>query len=203
MKFYKNNFFGLIFEIPLSNFKNNNKMKKIITLLAVIGMFGFQGCTGPEGPPGIPGQDGQDGAVPYAFEIKNVNLGRVVDNEYNLKSTFQFEIGDNLRDDETVLMYRLTDLINSSTPVWQSIPRTTYFDDGNILDYYFDFSKVDFIITARGSFNLALAPDYIKGQTFRIVLIPSNLVSSVNVTNYNEVMAAANLKESEVKKIDF
>lgn len=171
-------------------------MKRFITLLAVIGMFGFQGCTGPEGPPG------DDAPVPYAFEIKNVSLGRVVENEYNLKSTFQFEIGDNLRDDETVLIYRLTDLVNSNTPVWQSIPRTTYFDDGNVLDYYFDFSKVDFIITARGSFNLSSATDYINGQTFRIVLIPSYLASSVNVNNYNEVMKAVNLKESQVKIID-
>jgi hypothetical protein len=174
-------------------------MKKIIILLAVVGMFGFQGCTGPEGPPGIPGQDAP---LPYAFEIKNVNLGRVADNEYNLKSTFQFEIKDNLRDDETVLIYRLTDLINSTTPVWQSIPRTTYFNNGDVLDYYFDFSKVDFIITARGSFNLAEEPDYINGQTFRIVLLPSNLAASVDKNNYNAVMAALKISENQIKKID-
>jgi hypothetical protein len=179
---------------------NHKKMKKITTLFAIVGMLIFQGCTGPEGPPGPPGQDAQ---LPYAFEIKNVNLGRVADNEYNLKSTFQFEINDNLGDDETVLMYRLTDLINSTTPVWQAIPRTTYFNNGDILDYYFDFSKIDFIITARGSFNLAEEPDYINGQTFRIVLLPSNLAATVDKNNYNAVMSTLKISEDQIKQIEF
>jgi hypothetical protein len=171
-------------------------MKKIITLLAVIGMFGFQGCEGPEGPPG------SDALVPEAFEIKNVNLGKVADNEYNLKSTFQFEIGGNLFDDETVLVYRLTGLINSNTPIWQLIPRTIYFSNGDELDYDYDFSKVDFIITARGNYNLLNTPSYINNQTFRVVIIPSNLAAAVNKNNYNEVMSVLKISENQIQKID-
>lgn len=172
-------------------------MKKIITLLAVIAMFGFQSCEGPEGPAG------QDGLTAEAFEIKNINLGKVADNEYNLKSTFQFEIGGNLYDDETVLVYRLTGLVNSTTPIWQLIPRTIYFDNGDELDYDYDFSKVDFIITARGTYNLLNRPDYINNQTFRVVIIPSNLAASVNKNNYLEVMKVLNLDESQIQQVQF
>ncbi|MEL1253714.1 hypothetical protein AAEO57_08005 [Flavobacterium sp. DGU38] len=172
-------------------------MKKILTLFAVVGLFAFSGCSDDD-------NDNVDyDTIPYAFEIKNVDLGRVTDNEYNLKSTFNFEINDNLRDDETVLIYRLMDLINSNTPVWQLIPRSVYFDNGNVIDYYYDFSKVDFVITARASFNLINASDFINDQTFRVVLIPSDLAASVNKNNYLEVMKAAKLDESQVQNVKF
>jgi hypothetical protein len=100
------------------------------------------------------------------------------------------------------LVYRLTGLINSTTPIWQLIPRTIYFDNGEELDYDYDFSKIDFIITARGTYNLLNTPDYINNQTFRVVIIPSNLVSSVDKNNYLEVMKVLNLDESQIQKID-
>lgn len=175
-------------------------MKKIITLFAVIGIFSFQSCTGPEGPPGF---DGQDGLTPEAFEMRNVNLGRVTDNQYNISSTFNFEVGGDLFDDETILVYRKTGTLSSGAPIWQLIPRTIYFDNGQELDYDYDFSKVDFIITARGTYNLLNTPNYINNQTFRIVIIPSNLKLSVDKNNYFEVMNALNLKEGQVQKINF
>jgi len=170
-------------------------MKKIITILAVVGMFSLQGCT--------PVDDSVDNdTIPYAFQFTD-NLGRVTNKEYNIISTFQFEINDNLRDDETVLIYRLKGFVNSSTPVWQLIPRTIYLDNGEELDYDYDFSKIDFIITARGTYNLLDTPNFINNQTFRVVILPSNLIFSVNTHNYLEVMSALKLKESQVKKINF
>ncbi|WP_413998937.1 hypothetical protein ACMDB5_14290 [Flavobacterium sp. W1B] len=173
-------------------------MRKIITFLAVVGMFSLQSCTVNDATDYV-----DHDTIPEAFEIKNVNLGRVADNEYNLKSTFQFEVGGNLFDDETVLVYRLTDIVNSNTPVWQLIPRTIYFNNGDVIDYYFDFSKVDFIITARGSFNLLNAPTFINNQTFRVVIMPSVLAKSVNKNDFSEVMSALNLKENQVQQIKF
>ena len=174
-------------------------MKKTITLLAAILLVGLHSCTVQETRvvEQVPVEDKD--TFPQAFEVKNVNLTRVSNNEYNLKSTFKFEIGGDLFDDETVLVYRLTDLINANTPVWQLIPRTIYFPNGNILDYYYDFSKVDFIITARGSYNLLETIDFIDNQTFRIVVIPSKLTSKVNKNNFEAVMSAANLKEKDIK----
>lgn len=182
------------------NLKKIKIMKKILTLFAVAGLMAFASCEGPEGPPGY---DGKDGLTGQAFEIKNINLGRVADNEYNLKNTFQSQVGGDLYDDETVLIYRLTGTINSTTPIWQLIPRTIYFDNGDELDYDYDFSKLDFIITARGTFNLATEPDFIRNQTFRIVIIPSEFANSINKNSYTDVMKALNLKETQVKQINF
>lgn len=170
-------------------------MKRIITLFAIIGLLAFSGCEGPEGIPG------QDGLTADAFEIKNVNLGRVTDNQYSISSTFLYEIGGDLFNDETILVYRLTGTINSTTPIWQLIPRTIYHDDGNELDYDYDFSKVDFVISARGTYNLVNKPSFINNQTFRIVIIPSNLLSEVNKEDYFSVMKSLNLNENEVQQV--
>jgi hypothetical protein len=170
-------------------------MKRIITLFSIIGLLAFSGCEGPEGIPG------QDGLTADAFEIKNVNLGRVTDNQYSISSTFLYEIGGDLFNDETILVYRLTGTINSTTPIWQLIPRTIYHDDGNELDYDYDFSKVDFVISARGTYNLVNKPSFINNQTFRIVIIPSNLLSKVNKEDYFSVMKSLNLNENEVQQV--
>ena len=170
-------------------------MKRIITLFSIIGLLAFSGCEGPEGIPG------QDGLTADAFEIKNVNLGRVTDNQYSISSTFLYEIGGDLFNDETILVYRLTGTINSTTPIWQLIPRTIYHDDGNELDYDYDFSKVDFVISARGTYNLVNKPSFINNQTFRIVIIPSNLLSKVNKEDYFLVMKSLNLNENEVQQV--
>jgi len=170
-------------------------MKKIITLFAFVSFLAVSSCTTTDD------YHQDNDTIPYAFEIKNVNLGKVADNEYNLRSTFQFEINDNLRDDETVLIYRLTTLVNSTTPVWQLIPRTIYFNNGDLVDYFFDFSKVDFFITARGNFNLLSRPEYINNQTFRVVLIPSDLAATMDTSNYAEVMNTLKISESQVQKV--
>lgn len=171
-------------------------MKKLFTFLALAAVVSLQSCTTTEIAP-INDND----TIAQAFEIKNVNLGRVANNEYNLRSTFQFEINGDLFNDETILVYRMTSLINSTTPVWQLIPRTIYLSNGEELDYDFDFSKVDFIITARGTYNLLDTPNLINNQTFRVVIIPSILSSNIDKNNFNAVMSAVKLEENQVKNI--
>ena len=180
--------------------KTNNTteiMKKILTLfaVAVVGLIVFSSCEGPEGPPGPPGYDG----LASAFQVNNVNLTRIT----NLKYEFSADFKPVLFNDETVLIYRKTAVTNSGAPVWQALPKTTNFDNGDFADYFFDFSKEDFIITVIGSFNLAEEPSLINNQTFRVVIIPSSLAKTVNKNNYLEVMKAAKLSESEIDKVNF
>ncbi|WP_343614429.1 hypothetical protein [Flavobacterium sp.] len=172
-------------------------MKKILTLFAVIGLVAFSSCEGPEGPPG------QDGLSAQAFEIKNVNLARVTSNHYEYARDFAPYIGGNLYNDEVVLVYRLTDLTNSGAPVWQLIPKTTNYDNGDVADYFFDFSTKDFIISVIASFDLATQTDLINSQTFRFVILPSNLAASVNKNSYLDVMKAAKLSENQIGKVNF
>lgn len=166
-------------------------MKKILTLFAVIGLVAFSSCEGPEGPPG------QNALMPTAFSVNNVNLSRV--------TNFHYEFGANfsslLFDDETVLIYRRTGQTNQGAPVWELLPRSINYDNGDVVDYSFDFSREDFLITVVGSFNLAEEPTLINNQTFRVVIVPSDLAASVNKKSYLDVMKASKLNESDIKVI--
>jgi hypothetical protein len=193
----------LIFEIPLSNFKNINKMKKIITLLAVIGLIVFSSCEGPEGPPG------QDGLIADVFELRNVNFSH----DSNSPNTTGYFIGRELNpllyDGDVILIYELSDNTSSGSPVWRQIPRTVYLSQGRNFDYDFDFSKEDFNIYAGGNYDLSSTPEWIKGLTFRIVIIPgpSNVTAKsaskkVDLSDYNAVIKAYNLDDSNVKVLN-
>lgn len=169
-------------------------MKKILTLFAVVGLMAFSSCEGPEGPPG------NDALSPAAFQVNNVNLTR---GNNGFLYSYSANFTSLLYDDETVLIYRKTDVTNSGAPVWQLIPKTINFSNGDVLDYFFDFSREDFIISVEASFDLAQEPSFINNQTFRVVIIPSYLASTVNKSNYLDVMKAAKLNESQVKNIKF
>ena len=100
------------------------------------------------------------------------------------------------------MIYRLSGTIDSSTPIWQLIPRTLYLNQGE-LDYDYDFSREDFKIYAGGTFDLALAPQYIQNQTFRIVIIPGYFsgrsARKVDKNDYNAVIKAYNINDTNVK----
>lgn len=97
----------------------------------------------------------------------------------------------------------MTGTINSSTPIWQLIPRTIHFSNGDELDYDFDFSKADFVISANGNYTLSARPEYVNNQTFRIVIVPASFSKTLNTNNYAEVMNALNINESQIQKVNF
>lgn len=166
-------------------------MKKILTLFAVVGLIIFTSCEGPDGPPGL------DAPLPQAFTVNNVNLVRVTNNQYEFTRTFNQYVGGDLYNDETVLIYRKTGTTNAGAPVWQLLPNVINYDNGDIADYFFDYSKEDFLITVTASFNLATEPSLINSQTFRVVISPSDLIAGVNKNNYLDV--AKTLKLDELK----
>ncbi|KRD58460.1 hypothetical protein ASE40_19225 [Flavobacterium sp. Root935] len=170
-------------------------MKKILTLFAVVGLIAFSSCEGPEGPPG------QDGLTGEAFEILNTNFSFNATDGYFISGTFQSKVGGDLFDDETVLIYRLKGTIDAQTPIWQLIPTTLYFNNGDEITYDYDFSRKDFQIYAGANYDLAETPSYVNNQSFRIVIIPSALAKTVNKNNFNDVMSVLKLKESDVQKI--
>jgi hypothetical protein len=173
-------------------------MKKIITLLAVVGMFSLQGCTVSDGIPGPQGPQGEDGLIAEVFELKNVSFTYNANDGY----TIYQKLTPNIYASDVILIYRLSGSINSNTPIWQLIPRTLFLPQGE-LDYDFDFSKEDFTIYAGGNYNLALTPQYLNNQTFRIVIVPGSFSVSLNKYNYLEVMSALNIKENQIQKINF
>lgn len=182
-------------------------MKKIITLLAVIGMFGFQGCTGPEGPEGPPGfdgldgLDGRDGAIPVAFEIRK-SFFKDDQDVYIISEPFQTYLKGDLFNHETVLIYRLEGVTSSGLKVWELIPKTIYLNSNEEVDYDFNFSTEAFTIFVGGTYDLSSTPEFINNQTFRIVVSPSKLISSIDKNNYKAVISALNISENQIQNID-
>ena len=171
-------------------------MKKVFALIVVIGMFGLQGCTGPEG---VPGPAGQDGLLSEVFELKNINFAYNIDDGF----TIYKKLTPVIYDSDVILIYRLSGTINSTTPIWQLIPRTLFLSQGNELDYDFDFSKEDFTIYAKGNYDLATTPQYLNNQTFRIVIVPGSFSTTLNTSDYAAVMATLKINENQIQKINF
>lgn len=165
-------------------------MKKITLILAFIGMITLQSCST---------NDDTD-TISEVFELRNVNFGFDVQNGYSIYRTLNPQI----RLDDVILIYRLSGTIDSSTPIWQQIPRTLYLNEGE-LDYDFDFSKEDFTIYAGGTYDLSLTPNYLNNQTFRIVIVPGYLSNKnkkdIDYSSYESVAKALNIDESKVIKV--
>jgi hypothetical protein len=169
-------------------------MKRITLVLAFIGMITLQGCTVNEDNDTI-----DNDTISEVFELRNVNFGFNPNDGYTIYRTLNPQIFSS----DVILIYRLSGLIDSNTPIWQSIPRTLYLNEGE-LDYDFDFSSVDFTIYAGGTYNLATTPSFITNQTFRIVIVPGffSKNSTVDFNDYNAVIKAYNIDESKIKRLN-
>lgn len=170
-------------------------MKRIFLFLAVVAMATtFSSCHGDDGAPGPAGPDSE------VFELRNVNFG-LKNGEYSIYQTLDptIDLADN------ILIYRMTGTIDSQTPIWQLIPRTLFVTQGE-LDYDYDFSREDLTIYAGGTYNLALTPEFINNQTFRIVIVPGYLsnksASPVDLKDYNAVVKYYNIDDSKIKVLN-
>ena len=165
-------------------------MKRIITLFAIVGMIAFSGCSSND--------DFDSDTIGEVFELRKVNFDFNATDGYNIYQKLTPQIFPS----DVILVYRLTGTISGSTPIWQSIPRTLYTTQGE-LDYDFDFSREDFTIYAGGNYNLALTPEFLNNQTFRIVIVPAAFSKSITTTDYFSVLKALNIEENQVKQIQF
>lgn len=173
-------------------------MKKIVTLFVLVGSLVFTSCEGPDGPPGPPGEDG---LIAEVFELTNVSFVNDPSDSPDLGYYIFRTLQPVIYDSDQILIYRKSGNINANTPIWQPIPRTLYLAQGE-LDYDFDFSKEDFTIYAGGTYNLALTPEYLNNQTFRIVIVPGYFSSAIDKNDYHAVVKALNISESEIQKIE-
>ncbi len=170
-------------------------MKKIVLfVLALAAVTTFQSCSKSEGPRGPQGQDGIDVRA-EVFEIKNVNF---LNNNGNY--SVLYKLIPEIYLDDMILVYRRAGVSNGNN-IWQSLPKTYYFDNGGELDFNFDFTVQDIVINLGYTDTSVLMPEYLSDQLFRVVIIPGNLTNKRNVdlTNYHAVIKAYGINDSEVK----
>jgi len=172
-------------------------MKKITLLIAFIGMIALQSCTVNEENDNV-----DNDTIAEVFELRNVNFS------YNSSTDGYFiyrSLNPQIYASDNILIYRMSDLIDSNTPVWQLIPRTLYLSGGDELDYDYDFSREDFTIYANGTYNLSETPEYIFNQTFRIVIIPGYFSNrsdvQVDFNDYNAVIETFGINPNNIKNL--
>lgn len=175
-------------------------MKKIFYLFMITTALVIGGCEGPEGPRGPQGPAGGN-VEAEVFELINVDFSLNNNGEYTIFRNLTL----NILDSDVVLIYRMAGTIDAQTPIWQLLPRTLFLNEGE-LDYDYDFSAEDFTIYAGGTYNLALTPEYINDQVFRIVIIPGQFsdrpASVVDFSDYNAVIEAYNLQGKPIRQIN-
>lgn len=164
-------------------------MKKLLSifLIAILGIF-VVSCTSDDN-----GNFVDNDTLAEVYDLKNINFD-LDGNQYYVKRNFT----QPLFDSDVVLVYKQSTTVNGN-PVWELLPRTYYVNEGE-LDYTFDFTKNDIQIYAQATFQLGNT-NYIRNQTFRVVVIPANFGKSanyVNFENYNDVIAHYKINDNNV-----
>lgn len=158
-------------------------MKKFLPFLALI-FFGFslQSCVTND-------DDGTQidyDTYPVVYEIQNANF-TWNNGIYQISRTFSPE----LYEWDMVMVYMQNGTTQNGAPIWQQIPITYYLDGGHEVDYNFDFSRYDVVITAGGTFDLS-GTNYIMGKRFRVLVLPADPPRNANALDYSDYQAVIN-----------
>lgn len=172
----------------------NLKQETIMKYFSLVFIFLlFMGCEGPMGPPGEPGPAGPVGK---AFEVEaDFNEG----NEYSQLFTIPGNI--EVLASDIVAVYLLWDVDEAGNDVWQPLPVSVFFDDGE-LQYGFDHTLNDVQLFLTGDTDLSTLPDSdTQNQIFRIAILPVDDVEANNIDmkNIEEVMKAVD--QSKIQRL--
>lgn len=171
-------------------------MKKLtLTIGTFLALF-IISCEGPSGPPGPQGLEGLPGVniVGETYEVANISFSPNAND-------FQFKFPEGLVDGDAVLVYRL-EAVEDGLDIWEPLPTATFtFSDGNFLQYRFNYTLGDVFIIAESNNLSTIDQALVKNQVFRIVVVPSDMVSSLDTNNLEAVMKSLNMNEKNVQKI--
>ena len=167
-------------------------MKKIILLFSLLGIFTIQSCTV------------QDDRTVYADNDTISEVFEVV-TSFNSSNTYAKVINLNpaIYSSDVVLVYRLNGTFQGSD-VWKLMPESFYFSNGSLdFGYRYDFTKYSINVYMVGNDLQSVSTNFRLNQVLRIVIIPGSFSTSIDKSNYNEVIAALNIKEKDIQKVDF
>ncbi|MFT4854716.1 MAG: hypothetical protein ACI8YP_000408 [Algoriphagus sp.] len=171
-------------------------MKKLLAIsLSLFGILFFQACEGPVGPPGLDGLDG----INIVSKVIEVEVNFTQANNYIEKLIF-----DQANIESDVVLAFIEWEIDGGNSVWRALPQTVFFNEGGVLIYNYDFSKVDFRLFLDGAIDPAtLGDEWRLNQLFRVIVVPGDYASNrIDFTNYEAVTAMLGLKDKDFKRID-
>ncbi|MGB5942610.1 MAG: hypothetical protein WBG71_06985 [Leeuwenhoekiella sp.] len=173
-------------------------MKKALSLIAILAII-LTSCEGPQGPMGAPGFDGE-ALVGETYETQPINFTEAND-------SFRFNFPSTIINGDAVLVYRLENILTAGDDgfdIWEPLPTATiFFDDGGFLQYRFNYT-LDYVDIILESDDIAFSgPEFNSNQIFRIIVMPSDLVSQFegDLSDINQVMGALDIQTSDIHKI--
>ena len=151
-------------------------MKKIFLLLSAIGTLSFTSC-------------GSDDVGPdtYSEVFDVVDVDFAPEAGTGRYSAF-IELNPIIYSTDVILVYRET--VDDGFVVWQPIPRTLYLDNGDEVDYDFNFTQEDVLLYMGSTYDLAETPQFTQNQVFRIVIVPGWMAQTLDTNDYDAVMSA-------------
>ena len=171
-------------------------MKKLLSLILIASTIVACSSDGEVGPPGPPGQDGVN-IVGQAFEIE----ADFNDPDYSVFADIPSSI--EILESDVVLVYWL-ELVDDGTDVWNLIPQTIYFEDGEF-QYNYNHTDFDVNIYLQGNIDLGtLGERYTQDQIFKIVVLPVDYAqdNNLDVSDYQSVKTSLDLNESNIKRFE-
>lgn len=155
-------------------------MRRVLFVFAIITTLVFQGCVGPEGPQGPPGASTIGG-------VKDVTVTFIPNNGFKVAVPLPYR----LYNSDVLLAYEMSGIENGN-PIWTALP-STYYVNGGEIRYFFDYTANDVVFYLDTDLPPAAVPiQFSNNKTFRIVMLPGNFVSDVDVTNFDSVINKLN-----------
>jgi len=165
-------------------------MKKVTLFGIFLALFAIS-CEGPEGPPGLDGIN----IVGDTYEIDNVDFSVGT-------NSVVFNFPQDIVNGDAVLVYRLEE-VDNNLDVWEPLPTATiFFDDGGFLQYRFNYTLGDVKIILESDDISLIGSDFMLDQVFRIIVVPSDLLSTMDTSNINNVMEQLSIHPNDIQKID-
>lgn len=162
-------------------------MKKLVCLF-VASAFMFQACEGPAGPPGPAGADGLIGEVFEEQITFTANNNYAADFNFNIPLPDTDKLIGFIRDGED----------NQGNDNWEPLPQTLFYNGGTFI-FTYNFSRTGFTVFIDGNENLSNIPVAKRtNQIFRFVIIPAAMAAKLNTADYNAVMAALKIDDTQI-----
>ena len=189
-------FFGSVFGNIFINNKTFNIMKKIFLLLSVVSLFTLSSCVDDD--PDVVYNNTDNYFEAEVFEVNQATFSFDANTGYY---TSLYELNPALYPADMILVYRLKDVVNGSD-VWEMIPKTLYYDNGDYVEFDFDFTRNDIVFYMGANYDLGTDPNFLQNQVFRVVIIPGYDNSArIDLTDYNNVIREFKVDESNIKTL--
>ena len=167
-------------------------MKKILVFFVSLGIL--TSCEGPQGPPGFDGEDGVN-IVGMAYEFQGSFTSS---NNYSL--FFEFPNPEDILESDIVMVYALSG-VDNGVDIWEPLPQTLFIGDA-ILTTNFDFTRFDVNVFLDGNADLStLDPEFTDNKVFRAAVIPVDLIGSINLNSFTDVLHSLNLQTENIQVI--